>query len=198
MKDREQPPTQEEFVNKFKQLFESSTNTDDQYRKWQKVHQNSGGKPGRITKVFGDLEDIKAALPDEAITEYAYKQRFADAMDTRFSGNVEPQIRPTDTMNDIIALAERFDAIMYNTGVYKSTGGCSSSSNEAPKPKNTSTHRNPPLLNPNTKEKPQKSRRHIPRIRSPARLKSTAGRLKEPVSTVAKADTWQMNAQRRK
>jgi len=59
MKDREQPPTLEEFINKFKLLFESSTNTDDLYRKWQKVYQNSGRKPGGITKVVGDLEDIK-------------------------------------------------------------------------------------------------------------------------------------------
>ena len=92
MKDKEQPPTLEEFIAKFEQLFESSTNTYDLYRKWQKVHQHSGGKPGRITKVVGDLEDIKAALPDEAITEYAYKQRFLDAMDIRLRGNVESQI----------------------------------------------------------------------------------------------------------
>ena len=115
MKDREQPPTLEEFVNKFKQLFESSTNTDDWYRKWQKVYQNSGRKPGHITKVVGDLQDIKAALHDKAITDYAYQQRFLDAMDTKLCRNVEPQIRPTDTMNDIIALAERFDATMYRT-----------------------------------------------------------------------------------
>jgi len=89
---------------------------------------------------YSDLEDIKAALPDEAITEYVYKQRFLDAMDTKLRGNVELQIRPTDTMNDIIALAERFDATMYNTGAYKSTGGSSSSSNKPHKPKNTSTY----------------------------------------------------------
>jgi len=143
MKHREQPPTLEEFIPKFKQLFKSSTNTDDLYRKWQKVHQNSGGKPGRITKVVGDLEDIKAALPDGAIIEYAYQQRFLDAMDTKLCWNVEQQIRPTDTMNDIIALAERFDATMYNTGAYKSTGGSSSSSSKPHKPKNTSTYRKP-------------------------------------------------------
>ena len=140
MKDREQSPTLEEFINKFKQLFESSTNTDDLYRKWQKVHQNSGGGPGPITKVVGDLEDIKAALPDEAITEYAYQQRFLDAMDTKLCRNVEPQIRPTDTMHDIIALVERFDANMYNTRAYKSNGGSSNSSSKPHKLKNTSTY----------------------------------------------------------
>jgi len=140
MKDREQPPTLEEFINKFKQLFESSTNADDLYRKWQKVHQNSSGKPGRITKVVHDLEDIKAALHDEAITEYAYKQRFLDAIDTRLRGNVEQQIRPTDTMNDLIAQAERFGTTMYNTGAFKSTGGSSSTSDTPHKPKNTSTY----------------------------------------------------------
>jgi len=92
MKDREQPPTLEEFINKFKQLFESSTNTENLYRIWQKVYQNSGGKPGSITNVVGDLEDIKAALPDEAITDYTYQQQFLDAMDTKLRRNVEPQI----------------------------------------------------------------------------------------------------------
>ena len=106
MKEREQPPTLEEFITKFKPLFESSTNTDDLYQKWHKVHQNSGRKPGRITRVIGNQEDIRAALPPEPITEFAYKQQFLDAMDIRLHGNVEPQIRPTDTMNDIIALAE--------------------------------------------------------------------------------------------
>jgi len=143
MKEGEQPPTLGEFINKFKQLFESSTNTDDLYWKWQKVHQNSGGKPGRITKVVGDLEDIKAAVPDGAIREYAYQQRFLNAKNTILRRNVEPQIRPTDTMNDIIALAEQFDATMYNTGAYKSTGGSSSSSSKPHKPKNTSTYRKP-------------------------------------------------------
>ena len=38
MKAKEQPPTLEEFINKFKHFCESSTNTDDLYRKWQKVH----------------------------------------------------------------------------------------------------------------------------------------------------------------
>jgi len=145
-KDWEQPPTLEEFINKFKQLFESSTNTDDLYQKWQKVHQNSGGKTGCITKVFGDLEDIKAALPDGAITEYAYQQRFLNAMDTKLHWNVEPQIRPTETINDIIALAEQFDATMYRTGAYKSTGGSSSSSSKPHKQKNTSTYQKPATI----------------------------------------------------
>ena len=62
-------------------------------------------------------------------------------MDTKLRRNVEPQNRPTDTMNEIIALAERFDGTIYNTGAYKSTGGSSSSSSKPHKPKNTSTYR---------------------------------------------------------
>jgi len=67
-------------------------------------------------------------------------------MDTKLRPNVEPQIRPTDTMNDIIALAERFDATMYNTGTYKSTGGSSNSGSKPYKPKNTSTYRKPATI----------------------------------------------------
>jgi len=46
-------------------------------------------------------------------------------------------------MNNIIALAERFDATMYNRGAYKRTGGSSSSSSKPHKPKNSSTYRKP-------------------------------------------------------
>src|ERR1700761_2285825 len=48
------------------------------------------------------------------------------------------------------------------------------------------------------KAKHQPKERQPQRTRSPARLKWTDGRQKEPVSTVEKKDTWQMNAQRRK
>jgi len=140
MKDREQPSTLEEFINKLKQLLESSTNRDDLYRKWQKVHQNFGAKPGRITKVVGDLEDMKAALPDGAITDYANQQSFLDAMDAKLRRNVEPLMTPTDSMNDIIALVKQFDATMYNTGAYKSNGVSSSSSSKPHKPKNITTY----------------------------------------------------------
>ena len=101
-----------EFRTRFKLLFEASTNTDDLYQKWQKVQQTTGGNPARISKIAGKLADLKGALPLDSISEYAQRQRILDAMDPRLDQNVVPQIRKTDTWDQIVQLAERYDATM--------------------------------------------------------------------------------------
>jgi hypothetical protein len=136
-------PTLEQFTARFKQLFEASTNTDDAYHRWQNVRQTSGGQPARITKIAGDLADIKGCLPRDSISPYAQKQRFLDAMDTRLRRQVEPQIRPEDTWEQIVALAERYDATMYRTGGYKGRERSQASSSKPPKPKQENTYRKP-------------------------------------------------------
>ena len=79
------------------QLFEASTTTNDIYHKWQNVRQTAGGHPVRITKIAGELADLKGSIPARSISDYAQKQRFLDAMDSRLYCNVEPQLRPEDT-----------------------------------------------------------------------------------------------------
>ena len=108
-----------QFTHRFQQLFEASTNTDDTYHKWQNVRQTAGGQPARITKIAGELADLKESLPAGSISDYAQKQRFLDAMDSRLRRNVEPQLRPEDTWDQMVAVAERYDATMYRTGGYK-------------------------------------------------------------------------------
>jgi len=90
-------------------------------------------------------------------------------MDTKLCRNVEPQIRPTDTMNDIIALAERFDTTMYNTRAYKSTGGSSSSSSKPHKPKNTSTYRKPAAIKSEYKGKTPAKKKTYTKNRKPSK-----------------------------
>jgi len=63
-----------QLTQRFQQLFEASTNTDDTYHKWQKVRQTAGGQPARITKIAGELADLKGSLPNESIADYAQKQ----------------------------------------------------------------------------------------------------------------------------
>ena len=128
-------PTLEQFKTRFRQLFEASTNTDDIYQRWQKVQQTTGGKPGRISKVAGDLADLKGALPQGSVSDYAQKQRFLEAMDSKLRRNVEPQIRETDTWDQIVQLAERYDATMYKTGAYKGSGGNQNQTTRTQKPK---------------------------------------------------------------
>ena len=83
-------PTLEQFKTRFKQLFEASTNTDNLYQKWQKVQQTTGGNLARISKIVGELADLKGAHPRDSISDYAQRQHFLDAMDPRLRQNVEP------------------------------------------------------------------------------------------------------------
>jgi len=62
-----------QLTHRFRQLFEASTNTDDTYHKWQNVRQTAGGQPARITKIAGELADLKGSLPNGSISEYAQK-----------------------------------------------------------------------------------------------------------------------------
>jgi len=105
-----------QLTHSFQQLFEASTNTDDNYHKWQNVRQTAGGQPAPIMKIAGELADLKGCLPNGSISDYAQKQRFLDAMDSSLRRNVEPQLRPEDTWDQMVAVAERYDATMYRTG----------------------------------------------------------------------------------
>ena len=128
-------PTLEQFKIRFKQLFEVSTNTDDLYRKWQKVQQTTGGNPARISKIAGELADLKGALPRDSISDYAQRQRCLNAMDPRLRQNVKPQIREADTWDHIVQLAERYDATMDKTGAYRGEGGNQNTGNWTQAPK---------------------------------------------------------------
>jgi len=100
-------------THRFQQLFEASTNSNDTYHQWQNVRQIAGGQPARLTKIAGELADLKGSLANGSISDYAQKQRFLDAMDSRLRRNVEPQLRPEDTWDQVVAVAERYDATMY-------------------------------------------------------------------------------------
>ena len=115
--------TLEQFKTRFQQPFEASTNANDHYQKWQNVQQTTGGNPARISKMVGELADLKGAHPWDSISEYGRRQRFLDPMDPRLPQKVEPQIREADTWDHIVQLAERYDATMYKAGAYKGKGG---------------------------------------------------------------------------
>ena len=129
--------TLDQFKARFKQLFEASTNTNDTYHKWQNIRQTSGGQPTRITKIAGELADLNGSLPRGSISDYTHRQRFLDAMDSRLGSNVEPQLRPEDTWDQMVAVAERYDATMYRTGGYRERSQASSSKPSKIKQENT-------------------------------------------------------------
>jgi len=105
-----------QLTYRFQQLFEASTNTDDTYHRWQNVRQTAGGQSARITKIARELADLKGSLPAGSISDYAQNPRFLDTMDSRLCRNIEPQLRPEDTRDQMVAVAERYDANMYRTG----------------------------------------------------------------------------------
>jgi len=125
------------------QRFEASTNTDKTYDNWQNIRQTAGGQPERITKIAGELADLKGFLPAGSISDYAQKERLLNAMDSRLRRNVEPQLRPEDTWDQMVAVAERYDATMYRTGGYKGSDRSQASSSKTHTPKKENTYRKP-------------------------------------------------------
>jgi len=118
--DREEENlTLPQLTHRFQQLFEASTNTDDTHHKWQNVCQTAGGQSARIRKTAGELADLKGSLPAGSISDYTQKQRFLEAMDSRLCCNVKPQLRPEDSWDQMVAVAEHYDDTMYRTGGYK-------------------------------------------------------------------------------
>jgi len=135
--------TLRQLTHRFQQLFEASTNTDYTYHEWQNVRQTAGGQPARITKIAGELADLKGSLPNGSMSDYAQKQRVLDAMDSRLRRNVERQLRPEHTWDQMVGVAERYDDTMYRTGGYKGTDRSQASSSKNYTPKKENTYRNP-------------------------------------------------------
>ena len=149
--DREEENlTLAQVTPRFQPLFEASTNTDDTYHQWQNVRQTAGGHPARITKIAGELADLKASLPAGSISDYTQKQRFLDAIDSRIRGarNVQPQLKQEDTWDQKVAVAECNDATtgMYRTGGYKGSDRSQASSSKSHIPKKENTYRKPSIV----------------------------------------------------
>jgi len=129
-----------QLTQRLQQLFEASINTDDTYHKWQNTRQTAGGQPARLTKIAGELADLKGSLPAGSIPDYAEKQRLLDA---RLRRNVEPQLRPEDTWDQMVPVAERYDTTMYRTDGYKGSDRSQASSSKPHTPKKGNTYRKP-------------------------------------------------------
>jgi len=124
-------------------LFAASTNTDDTYHKWQNVRQAAEGHSACIIMIAGELVDLQGSLPEGSISHYGQKQRFLDAMDSRLCRNVEPQDRPEDTWDQIVAVAESYDTNIYRSGGYKGSDRNLTSSSKPHTSKKENTDRKP-------------------------------------------------------
>ena len=64
MLDREvEDLTLAQLTQRLQQLFEAFTKTDDTYHKWQNIRQTAGGQPALLTKIAGELADLKGSHP---------------------------------------------------------------------------------------------------------------------------------------
>jgi len=64
-------------------------------------------------------------------------------MDSKLRRKVEPQLRPEDTWDQMVAVAERYDATMYRPGGYKGSDRSQASSIKTHRPKKEKTYRKP-------------------------------------------------------
>jgi len=202
--DREEENlTLPQLTHRFHQLFEASTNTDDTYHKWQNVCQTAGGQPARITKIARELADLKGSLPAGSISDYAQKQRFLDPMESRLHRNVELQLRPEDTWDQMVAVAERYDATMYRTSGYRGSDRSQASSSKPHTPKKENTYRKPsttstPRSTGNLKGKAPAKKRTYTKSNKPSKAEMDRRKAEGACFYLAKADIWQMSAQRKK
>ena len=144
MLDREvEDLTLAQLTERLQQLFEVSTNTDDTYPMWQSTRQTAGGQLTLITKIAEELADLKGSLQAGCISDYAQKQRFLDAMESRLRRNIEPELRPENTWDQMVAVAEPYDTTIYRTGGYKSSDRSQASSSKPQTPKKENTYRKP-------------------------------------------------------
>jgi len=66
-------------------------------------------------------------------------------MDSRLRSNVKPQLRPEDTWDQMVAVAECYDAFMYRTDSYKGRNRSQAPSSKTHTPKKENTHRKPSI-----------------------------------------------------
>jgi len=132
-----------QLAHRFQHLFEASTKTDDTYHKWKIICLTAGGQPSRITKIAGELADLKRSLPAVSISDWAQEPRFLNALHPTLYHNVDPQLRPEDTWDQMVAVAELYDATMYRTGRYKASDRSQASSSKPHTPKNQNTYCQP-------------------------------------------------------
>jgi len=85
--------------------------------------------------------DFKGSLPPGSISDYAEKQGFLNTIDSRLRRNVEPQLRPEDTWDQMVAVAERYDAAMYRTGGNTGSNGSEAYSSKTHTSKKENTYR---------------------------------------------------------
>src|SRR3989440_12047496 len=98
----------EELLPALTKQFIPSTSIDILQMKWDHISQFWDGRIRSITSAAAELRVL--ALQLLHISHFSKKQRLLSAMIPELSTQVRPHILPTSTWDEIIQLAEQFDA----------------------------------------------------------------------------------------
>ncbi len=100
--------TLEELLPALTKQFIPSTSIDILQMKWDRISQFRDGRIRSITSAAAELRALALQLPH--ISDFSKKQRLLSAMIPELGAQVRPHILPTSTWDEIVQLAERFDA----------------------------------------------------------------------------------------
>jgi len=126
--------TRDQLVGLLRDLFVSTRQKDNLFEKFNTVQQvTKEGKVRRITEVIVDLKMYQNQLSEEVITDDIFGQRLYNSMHSKLRQQAELIYDEDDTCKQLIKDVERINAVLRNTGVYKSEKWDYSSSNSKPK-----------------------------------------------------------------
>ena len=103
---------------KFEGYFLPSTSTDKIYEQWLAVKQTNNNKTGQITDTVITLERLRDSLPPETISDSSAKQSLLDAMDNKLMRDVKPHITSDTSLEQLVEIAEKRDAVALSTRLY--------------------------------------------------------------------------------
>ena len=119
--------TLEELLPALTKQFIPSISVDILQMKWDRISQFRDERIRSITFATAELRALTLQLPH--ISDFSKKQWLLSAMIPELSAQVRPHILPTSTWDEIVQLAERFDAARV---MAKRQNGDSSSKNKKP------------------------------------------------------------------
>jgi hypothetical protein len=115
-----------QFLEDIQRYLISSTRIGDYWKQWNNIFQVKGDKTQRISDVAIEIQKVATQLGTD-VGAGPKIQKFLDAMHPQLRRVVEPTIdkRTESEWPDIVKLAERQDAVLYQTGTYKKSDGTS-------------------------------------------------------------------------
>ena len=110
-KGKAKEKTYNQLIEDMTKQFIPSTSDNILQAQWERIHQYKDGKIQPITKIAAELSSLALQLPD--MTDFTKKQWLFGAMIPELQALVEPQCKWDAAWEEIIKLAERHDAALY-------------------------------------------------------------------------------------